>query len=169
MRPVPDIKFAISSSHMRRFQTYRCKHATAFHWRNRATRIMKRHVYFIKPIGMDGPIKIGTSHSPLERIKTFATWSPIPLELIGAVPGSHAEETFLHQRFADLHSHLEWFRSSPLLLRTIRRILDGETFASACEGLPVLGKIPRKARRPPNRNLRIRKFIGKPIHLRGLA
>lgn len=34
------------------------------------------HVYFIKPIGMDGPIKIGCSDKPARRLITLAAWSP---------------------------------------------------------------------------------------------
>ncbi len=99
------------------------------------------HVYFIRPVGMVGPIKIGTTLIPMKRLKELTHWSPFPLEIIGAVVGGHFHETFLHNRFANQHSHSEWFHSSPLLLQTIDRLLAGETFESACADIPVVGKI----------------------------
>lgn len=107
-----------------------------------------KYVYFIKPCGMDGPIKIGCSEEPERRLKTLATWSPFPLEIIGKVEGECSDENFLHRRFADLHTHREWFQSSPLLRDTIRRILAGEPVESACTTLPIVGSI-RIKRSPP--------------------
>lgn len=100
-----------------------------------------KYVYFIKPVGMDGPIKIGSSGVPAKRLLDLSVWSPFPLELIGMVPGGCRDENFLHTRFADQHSHREWFRSSPVLRHTIERILAGETFKAACTDLVKAGSI----------------------------
>lgn len=100
-----------------------------------------KFVYFVKPVGMNGPIKIGTSLYPDERILKFAVWSPFPLEVIGTIPRGMASETYLHHRFSHQHSHREWFHSSPLLLQTIERLLSGEHLSSVCAGLPVHGPI----------------------------
>lgn len=108
-----------------------------------------KYVYFIKPVGMDGPIKIGCSAVPPSRLIEFTVWSPFPLEIIGSVPGGHADETFLHRRFAYLHSHREWFRSSPLLRNTIDRILHGESLKSACAEILRTGMIRNQRRKPP--------------------
>lgn len=97
----------------------------------------KKYVYFMRPVGMVGPIKIGRSAKPPERLLKLSVWSPFPLEFIGSFPGWADEETYLHSRFADQHSHREWFHSSDLLLRTIDRILSGETLEAACAGIPV--------------------------------
>lgn len=83
----------------------------------------QRLVYFIKPIGLSGPIKIGSSCFPEERLLSFSVWSPFRLELIGAVPGTYGDENFLHQCFADVHSHREWFRSTPSLIEAINKVL----------------------------------------------
>lgn len=107
-----------------------------------------KYVYFIKPVGLDGPIKIGCSAEPEKRLKVLGTWSPFPLEIMGKAPGGHSDENFLHRRFADLHTHREWFLSSPLLRETIRRILAGEPFESACVAIPIAGSI-RNQKTPP--------------------
>src|SRR6185312_8112429 len=81
------------------------------------------YVYFIKPIGRKGPIKIGCSNCPESRLVGLAAWSPFRLEIIGRTPGSLSDEGFLHQCFADSHSHHEWFHFTLLLGDTINRIL----------------------------------------------
>jgi len=87
---------------------------------------MKQRVYFFKPCGLDGPIKIGCSECPQARLETFAAWSPFPLELIGSVPGTMQDELYLHRCFYPLRSHGEWFRSSPELRAAIdRRLSEG--------------------------------------------
>ena len=81
------------------------------------------HVYFIKPVEMPGPVKIGATNQPISRLKYLGYWSPIKLELIGAVRGSVKDEFFLHRCFAHIHSHHEWFTSTPELLSAIDGIL----------------------------------------------
>lgn len=128
----------------------------------------KGFVYFIKPVGMSGPIKIGTSCMPFSRLNALNGLSPIPLEIVGMVRGGHAQETFLHQRFSNHHSHREWFYASPLLLETIGRVLAGETVESACAGLPALGSIKKEKRRTERQN-RTRKFIRRPSSVESTA
>jgi hypothetical protein len=82
-----------------------------------------KEVYFIKPIDMAGPIKIGCSIDHAQRAEHFCRWSPLPLELIGSVPGTHQDEAFLHNCFIDAHSHGEWFHPIPRLVSIIPLIL----------------------------------------------
>ncbi len=104
------------------------------------------HVYFIKPVGMDGPIKIGFSKKPLARLAVLSAWSPFVLEIIGQADGSSREENMLHRRFAHLHTHREWFMTSPELRQAIERIVAGETIKSVCQKIPEVGSIPKKTR-----------------------
>lgn len=108
---------------------------------------MKR-VYFLKPIGMAGPIKIGCSQWPENRLKALDIWSPFPLELIVSVPGEHQEERRLHWRFRDSRSHGEWFFVSPDLLALIDHVRLNDS-------LPPLEAVPHDNRPPraggPNR------------------
>lgn len=108
-----------------------------------------KYIYFIKPVGMDGPIKIGYSAKPTSRLLMLSVWSPFPLEIMGTAPGGSKEENFLHKRFACLHTHREWFNSSPLLRETIRRILSGEPVLKACAEIPITGEVRNQARRKP--------------------
>lgn len=95
-------------------------------------RVPSTLVYFIKPSGLDGPIKIGSSERPMTRLMDLAAWSPWPLELIGTAQGTIADEHFLHKCFADCHSHREWFHSTPNLREAIQNIIaQGIQFAHA--------------------------------------
>lgn len=88
-------------------------------------------VYFIKPIGMNGPIKIGCSGQVHYRMDTLATWSPFPLELITAVKGNVADERSVHRLFAHLRTHKEWFKSSPTLWEFIGSLKAGSSISEA--------------------------------------
>lgn len=81
------------------------------------------HVYFIKPVGMAGPIKVGVSTDPARRRRQLQFFSPVELEVIGSVPGGRREESELHQRFASFNSHGEWFRADDALVSEVRAIL----------------------------------------------
>jgi hypothetical protein len=104
-------------------------------------------VYFVRPVGMDGPIKIGCSAKPMDRIKVLSAWSPFELELIGSVPGSFDDENMLHRRFSNLHTRKEWFLSSAPLRETIERIIGGTPIRDACAMLEEKGPI-RNQNRP---------------------
>lgn len=103
-------------------------------------------VYFIKPAGLDGPIKIGHSWCPENRLIDLSAWSPWPLQLIGCIPGRGEDERFLHQCFADCHSHREWFHSTQRLRDTIDKILKAGNIEAIRADLKPIGSIrlPRK-------------------------
>lgn len=84
-----------------------------------------RRVYFIKPVGMDGPIKIGCSQSPTLRKEGLETWSPFPLEIIAEIEGGFALERRFHARHAASHKGHEWFHVTLELLLDIRAIQEG--------------------------------------------
>lgn len=82
-------------------------------------------VYFLRPVGADGPVKIGTSAAPWHRLATYANWSPIPLEIAAEIEGGVTLERRFHAKFRHLHSHHEWFRASPDLTATIAALRAG--------------------------------------------
>jgi hypothetical protein len=76
------------------------------------------HVYFVRA-GPDGPVKIGLARDVARRLKTLQTASPVPLLLLGVVPGDAKVERQLHRRFAGSRLRGEWFTPSPELLAHI--------------------------------------------------
>lgn len=111
----------------------------------------RSNIYFLKPAGLDGPIKIGCSGLPNARLETLAVWSPWPLELIGSVPGVITDESFLHSCFADQHSHYEWFHSSPELRQAIKEILAAGTVDAVRHKLQAKGQIRTKRKVSPEK------------------
>lgn len=91
---------------------------------------MKR-IYFIKPVSMEEPIKIGCSKWPGNRLVDIGRWSPIDLEIMASGPGSHELERFIHRMFAEQRSHKEWFHSSPDLVSRISLVREGVDVAVA--------------------------------------
>ncbi|TKD50198.1 GIY-YIG nuclease family protein [Sphingomonas baiyangensis] len=98
-----------------------------------------KQIYFLRPIGSVGPIKIGCSIEPRKRLNVIAGWSPIPLEVAACAPGGHLQEGDLHHRFAHLALHGEWFA------------VDAE-LAELVEEVARTGRLPEveAVRRQPN-------------------
>ncbi|MBK9496667.1 MAG: GIY-YIG nuclease family protein [Xanthomonadales bacterium] len=84
------------------------------------------YVYFIKPVGMDGPIKIGCSWNPAVRLRNNGYWVPFKLEVAAMIPGGKELEGRFHRRFFGSRSHYEWFDWSPDLGRIIDEINSGD-------------------------------------------
>lgn len=94
-------------------------------------------VYFIKPKGMDGPIKIGCSKSPECRLSALDTWSPFPLEIIAEYAGDKAIEGRFHALFQDTHERREWFAASPAIAAAVVAINAGTFDPSILPAKPV--------------------------------
>lgn len=84
-----------------------------------------KFVYFLKPIGVVGPIKIGCSSDPEMRRGALAAWSPFDLEVVATIEGGRILEERFHAKFFRLHHRLEWFHSSPELQETIHSVRAG--------------------------------------------
>ena len=69
-------------------------------------------------------IKIGFSTKPIKRIAGHRNTSPCPLVLIGLWPGGRKEETAIHDEFAYLGDHGEWFEYAPELQAFIKSQSD---------------------------------------------
>lgn len=83
-----------------------------------------KQVYFLRPVGQSGPIKIGCSATPAKRLRTIEIWSPLLLELVASAPGEHRHEWALHQQFAKQRLHGEWFSISPELSALINHVAE---------------------------------------------
>lgn len=82
-------------------------------------------VYFIRPVGMRSPVKIGCSQSPDTRLNTLDTWSPFALEIVAEIDGGFDLEGRFHALFADSHERREWFSASRRMDAVIAAINDG--------------------------------------------
>lgn len=94
---------------------------------------MKKNIYFMRPVGHLGPIKIGCTAFPQARLEQLATWSPFPLEIIHFEEAEHSLERNLHRCFADYHSHHEWFHPGERLLEAISKIRAGAKISDAVD------------------------------------
>lgn len=91
-------------------------------------------LYFALAEGV-GHIKIGFTdgEDAGERLATLQTGSPVPLRLLGTLPGSLEDEKDLHRRFAAHRVTGEWFKPVPELLAII-----SPKEKLACEGVEVV-------------------------------
>lgn len=94
-----------------------------------------RYVYFMRPIGGDGRIKIGCSYKPAARLLALSVWTAYPLEFVGVAKGSFDAEHLLHDYFHADRLHGEWFRSSPELLAVIKMMGLGASASDALDAL----------------------------------
>lgn len=79
------------------------------------------YVYFVGPVDWRvGRVKIGfTNNPPRNRMQTFQTGSPYPLEVYAFLPATYDFERMLHETFAPLRSHGEWFHMDGRLLALV--------------------------------------------------
>jgi hypothetical protein len=75
-------------------------------------------VYAIQ-VGDDGPVKIGRSDNPAQRLRTLQTASAEPLRGLAAWPECFASEDLMHEEFAHVRIRGEWFRPVPELLEMV--------------------------------------------------
>lgn len=116
-------------------------------------------VYFLRPVGLLGPIKVGCSEEPKRRLEDMLTWSPLKLEIIATTPGTLKDESFLHRCFAASHSHREWFNPSPEIQIALLTISNGGGMPELRTVLSERGSI-RAKRRPYDENTRRRISYG---------
>jgi hypothetical protein len=107
-------------------------------------------VYFVKPIGMDGPIKIGFTSLIRERIAALNAWSPLELELVAVIDGARELEQRFHAKFAASRQHGEWFTWSPELAAVVANVQAG---AFDTDVLPQPVRLPRKPSNHDNRGV----------------
>lgn len=110
-----------------------------------------RRVYFAKPIGMDGPIKIGCSDKPANRILSMASWVPFPLEIVATVPGGFAVERNVQECFTAARLHSEWFKPVPELVEAVAKLAAGVPLGEAID-LSKRTKFSRRFLSPQHRS-----------------
>lgn len=106
------------------------------------------YIYFLRPIGADGPVKIGCSQEPTARLVQMMTFGHSQLEIVATVPGGPDLELNLHECFLDTHSHREWFNASPRMTAMLTALQDGKPIHEAVDLSRRLGTFKRKGRGP---------------------
>ncbi len=106
-----------------------------------------KQVYFIRPVGAEGPVKIGFSSNIEKRLDQLSIWSPFPLEVAVAIEGDGTLERMLHCCFADLHTHKEWFKASPRISDLIAKLRAGVPVRDAIDLKAPTGKLLEYAKR----------------------
>lgn len=97
-----------------------------------------RVIYFLRPIGERGPIKIGCAAVSELRRGVYETWSPVRLELLAETSGGFRHEKQLHKRFQRDRRHGEWFEWSKDLEDMINQIKAGRGFSEIFAVDPAL-------------------------------
>lgn len=88
---------------------------------------MTRYVYLIRD-GLNGPVKIGSSHDPIARLAALQTSNYRRLKLLLVFPEDGTIERLLHERFAAERVSGEWFQLRPDQLRALSDIVEEALF-----------------------------------------
>lgn len=94
----------------------------------------KAWLYFIRPVGRAGPVKIGITLNPHQRLACHQTYSPVALEYAGLaeIDGAAALERALHRQFADVRSHSDWFAGTEELYEAIGAVVASQAGPERC-------------------------------------
>lgn len=76
-------------------------------------------VYFVRAGGL---IKIGVSNDIAHRLTALKAMSPVPIALLASIPGDAKDERRLHEQFAHLRQHGEWFTAANELIDYIGKV-----------------------------------------------
>lgn len=79
-------------------------------------------VYFAQSIDGTGPIKIGFTKFPDQRIRGLQGQSPVILRFLATIEGTRRQEQELHDRFRKCCHHNEWFNPTQELMEYIDSI-----------------------------------------------
>lgn len=79
------------------------------------------YIYFIRK-EKGGPIKIGTTADPGQRLVAIQGANPDPLCIVGVAAGGRGAENRIHKVFAKDRLHGEWFQPTPRLLALVERL-----------------------------------------------
>lgn len=81
-------------------------------------------IYFIQQ-GKDGPIKIGKSDAPQQRLEQLQTANPYQLNFLGGASDYTYNETDIHKKFKHLRLKGEWFKPEKELFDFMNKACPG--------------------------------------------
>jgi hypothetical protein len=122
----------------------------------------ERYIYFIKPVGALGPIKIGISQRPQARLVELLEWCPLDLEIAHSMPGTYMLEHSIHGALADDHLRREWFKPTDRVVKLLADLQAGVPIEEAIDLTRKEGVIrrPRRTSRPTPRKRTILNGVG---------
>lgn len=82
-------------------------------------------LYFVKPVGQAGPIKIGHSVNPARRVRELACEVGRKLQLVAQCPARRIDESYMHWRHRHHHLCGEWFEPTPRIMADAERAAHG--------------------------------------------
>jgi hypothetical protein len=82
-------------------------------------------IYVVKPVGFDGPFKIGATSNVPQRLRHLSNASPFPLELVCTHPGGIELEHRIHASLRSSHLRCEWFSDSAAVRGLIEQLKAG--------------------------------------------
>jgi hypothetical protein len=94
------------------------------------------YIYFVQA-GETGPIKIGCSQSPRNRLGELQIAHYKTLRLLGWIEHSDILENQLHIEFEDDRIRGEWFHPTKQVINKITELLDGKLLKEALPVLPL--------------------------------
>ena len=83
------------------------------------------YIYFIQE-GDNGPIKIGISRDPENRVRAIQVSCSKTTKLLCSVLGTVEKESALHEQFKNIRLHGEWFKPSKELVDFIAKLKSAE-------------------------------------------
>lgn len=110
-----------------------------------------RWIYFVRPVGMGGPVKIGLSERTEARIRDLAEWSPFELEIVAQIEGDYQLEKNIHECFANSYLRREWFKATPRLNAMIDALQAGKAIEDALDLSLREGPLPTRKERSRGR------------------
>lgn len=75
-------------------------------------------------------MKAGWSGNPIKRLADLQTGHPLPLKIIGIIPGSYSYEAAIHRTFHRYRTAGEWYRYSPLK-SVVDELIDANGYRGA--------------------------------------
>ncbi|WP_370424311.1 GIY-YIG nuclease family protein (plasmid) [Streptomyces sp. QH1-20] len=90
-------------------------------------------------------VKIGVSVDLVRRLREIQNMSPVELKVLWSAPGGPALEQALHDHFAEIRSHGEWFTFTSDPVQAVRAAVEGGSIVVPPPSPPV----KRPYRQPP--------------------
>jgi hypothetical protein len=83
---------------------------------------LRRFVYFMRRVDGTGPIKIGNTSAPQQRLREINLTCESELQILALAPGGFTAERAVHLKFASERIRGEWFSPSAELAEFIDKV-----------------------------------------------